>query len=503
MTVRTYLLAIRKRWRIVVSAIVLGTLLGVAAVLVSTPVYVASVTFYVSTQPGGDTGSVLSADQFAQSAANSYATLLSSDRAAQLVVDESGVDLSAGQVASRIKGDVTLNTVLLTATVQDTEKSRALAIAQGLSNTFPGLVRDLDRSVTGSTGQANVSLDTVSGPGVAPTPVSPKPKLYVGLGLLAGLLVGLFGAVVRERFDTAVRSIEDLREITDTPLLAAVPEDHTAKTSPLVWGSRAVSQRAEAYRRLRTSLQFADVDNPVRVIVVTSSVPGEGKSSTSVNLALSFADSGRRTVVIEADLRRPKLADYFEVDRSVGLVDVLAGRADLNHVLQPWGNTGLYVLPSGSIPPNPSELLGSRNMKALLARLRDTFEFVVIDTPPVLPVTDAAVAATVADGVVFVVSYGRTKRAQVASSFEQLQTVGGRIIGTVFNMSPTKRKGGYGPYGDYSAYDASMTPSAVVDPNVDLSASAPNGKLRNVDTALRAPAATDDDAVSGRGRDSG
>jgi capsular exopolysaccharide synthesis family protein len=166
------------------------------------------------------------------------------------------------------------------------------------------------------------------------------------------------------------------------------------------------------------------------------------------------------------------------VDRSVGLVDVLAGTADLNHVLQPWGNTGLFVLPSGSIPPNPSELLGSRNMRALLATLRESFEFVVIDTPPVLPVTDAAVASTVADGVVFVVSYGRTKRAQVASAFEQLEAVGGRVIGTVFNMSPTKRKSGYGSYGDYSAYETTMTPSAVVDVNADLATSAPNGRLR-------------------------
>ena len=492
MSVRNYLAAIRKRWRIVVGALVLGTLLGVAAVLASTPVYNASVTFYVSTTPGGDTGSVLSADQFAQSAANSYAKLLSSGRAARMVVAEGGIDLDADQVAQRITGAVTLNTVLLTATVQDTQKSRALAIAQALETTFPELVQQLDQGVTGTGDTPNVSLEPVSGPGVSPNPVSPKPKLYIGLGVLAGLLVGLFGAALRERFDTAVRSIDDLRDITDTPVLAAVPEDNTAKTSPLVWGSRAVSQRAEAYRRLRTSLQFADVDNPVRVIVVTSAMPSEGKSSTSVNLALSFADSGKRTVVIEADLRRPRLADYFEVDRSVGLVDVLAGTADLQHVLQPWGNTGLFVLPSGSIPPNPSELLGSRNMRALLAKLRDTFDVVVIDTPPVLPVTDAAVAATNADGIVFVVSYGRTKRAQVAASFEQLQAVGGRIIGTVFNMSPAKKKAGYGSYGDYSAYDASMTPSAVVDVNADLSTGTPQGRLRTPDGGARDRASSRD-----------
>ncbi|MHA3703902.1 polysaccharide biosynthesis tyrosine autokinase [Jatrophihabitans sp. YIM 134969] len=476
MNLRTYLRAIRKRWWWVVALTVAGGALGVAAVVAATPIYVSTVTFFVSTSPGGDgNNSAVSADQFAQLRATSYAQLLSSDRAAQAVIEQSGIDLGPKDVASRISGSVTLNTVLLTATITDDDQARALLIAQALADTFPKLVQQLDAPLTGST-ETTVSLEPVSGPSVSSHAVSPKPTLYVGFGIIAGLVLGLFAAAVRDRFDTAVRSTDDLEGVTDAPLLSAVPEDNTAKVAPLVWGSRAVSQRAEAYRRLRTNLQFADVDNPVRVIVVTSAVAGEGKSSTSANLALSFADSGRRTVVVEADLRRPKLADYFEVDRSLGLTDVLAGRADLTHVLQPWGGTGLYILPSGSIPPNPSELLGSRNLRGLIETLREQFDVVIVDTPPVLPVTDAAVAAAApgVDGVVFVMSYGQTKRAQVAAAISSLEAVGGRVLGLVLNSSPSKTKG----YGSYSAYESGAGLTEVIDVNADQYATAPRSRVR-------------------------
>lgn len=469
MSVAGYLRAIRKRWWWVVAATLVGAALAFAAIAYRTPVYQSTVTFYISTSAGADS-SALTGDQLAQLRATSYAELIKSDRSAQEVVTRSGVDLSAAQVAGRISGTVTLNTTLLTATITDDDRARALVIAQALADTFPSLVQDLGDSSTNGT---SVALEPVNGPSVGTSPISPNRPLYVTSGVLIGLVIGLFAAALRDRFDTAVRSTDGLVGVTDAPLLAAVPQDNSAKVAPLVWGSRAISQRAEAYRRLRTNLQFADVDNPVRTLVVTSAVADEGKSSTSANLALSFADSGRRTVIVEADLRRPRLSDYFEVDRSLGLTDVLAGRAVLSHVVQPWGDTGLFVLPSGSIPPNPSELLGSRNMASVLVTLRDTFDVVILDTPPVLPVTDAAVAAASqgVDGVVFVIAYGRTKRAQVQSAIESLETVGGRVLGLVLNMSPAKRKSGYGSYGEHSAHvsgSASSGMTGVIDVNTEL-----------------------------------
>ena len=225
--------------------------------------------------------------------------------------------------------------------------------------------------------------------------------------------------------DTTIRQPQVLRTLTEVPVLGVIPFEKSAKKSPLISEGQARSIRAEAFRQLRTNLQFVDVERPVRVLVVTSSVADEGKSTTATNLAVSFSESGRQVLLIEADLRRPRVADYLGLERAVGLTNVLAGQVDIDDVLQPWGRGGLSVLPSGSIPPNPSELLGSPRMLDLLERLKTRFEIIVIDTPPLLPVTDAAVAAAHADGAVLVARYGKATRGQVIDS-RAFPPVGGR-----------------------------------------------------------------------------
>ncbi len=428
----------------VVIATILGACAAIALIVKTPPTYAANVTFFVNTAQVQGVNP-LQSDQYAQQRVASYVELMSSDRLAKLIVADTQIDESPSDVADSISAKSPLNTVLLTATVTSTSPKRALTIATSISTQFVKMIGDID---------STVELQVTSGPWLNPNPVAPRKKLDLALGVVGGLVVGAAAAILRELLDTTVRTPSRLRTLTGHAVLGSIGRDSKAKKAPLVVDDHAKSVRAEAFRQLRTNLQFIDVERPAHVLVVTSSVPGEGKSTTATNLAVIFAETGQKVLLIEADLRRPRVADYLGIERAVGLTNVLAGQVSVDEVLQTWGRGGLTVLPSGSIPPNPSELLGSQAMAELLRQLRGKFDTIVLDTPPLLPVTDAAVAAVQADGAVLVVRYGKTKRTQVATAINTLVSVDARILGCVLNMAPMKGTDAYLAYDGYS-YDPS------------------------------------------------
>ena len=182
---------------------------------------------------------------------------------------------------------------------------------------------------------------------------------------------------------------------------------------------------------------------------MTSSIESEGKSTTGANLAIALADAGSRVLFVDADLRRPKVADYMGLEGAVGLTDVLIGRAEIDDVIQPWGAAELFVLPAGPVPPNPSELLGSTRMSQLISDLNDRFDVVIFDSPPLLPVTDAAILAKNVGGAIVVVAAGRAHKHQLKGALTALQNVGAPVSGLVLTMIPTKGPDarGYGRYG--------------------------------------------------------
>lgn len=447
MTLHQYLAAVRKGWWLILIALIVGVASGFVVSARATPQYAGSVTFFISTPTEGGT-SPLAADQFATRRITSYVGLLSSDVTAQRVLKQTGLNLTAAQIRAKITGEADLNTVLLTATVTDSSPDRALQILQAIAAQFGIIVNEVD-----PIGPDNVVLRVITGPTVNPNPVSPRTVLNLGVGLAVGLAVGVALAVLRVLLDTTVRQPQLLRDLTQAPVLGIIPFDKAAGKSPLVVNATERSIRAEALRQLRTNLQFVDVERPLRLFVVTSSVAMEGKSTTAANLAVAFSESGKTVLLIEADLRRPRVADYLGLERAVGLTNVLADQVNIDKVLQPWGNGQLRVLTSGSIPPNPSELLGSPKMQQLLERLKRSFDLIIIDTPPLLPVTDAAVVAAYADGAVLVVRYGKTTRAQVSSAASSLKSVEGRLLGTILNMSPKRGSDGYARYGYGGHYE--------------------------------------------------
>lgn len=421
MELRAYLRALRVRWVLVVGLAVAGALVGLVAFVLTPAVYASSVTFYVSVPPTAG-GSTATATQYAQAKVNSYVSLLRSEEVARRVVADQGLPVSPSAVASMITASAQQNNQLISVSVRDASAERTLAVARGLADTFGPLVDELDNR--GRPADV-IGIDVVSGPSLASSPVSPDLTRYLGLGLLAGLVLGALLAVLRDLLDVTVRTSTTAEELAGVPTLAVVDEDPDAVA------------RAESVRRLRTGLAFlrAADDRPAgaEVVVVTSALGGEGKSTIALDLARVFAEGGERVLLVEADLRRPTLAAGLRLEPGPGLSEVLAGRVAAVSALRPSGSERLDVLPAGGLPPNPAELLGSARMRDLLAHLRADHDRVVVDTPPLLPVTDGAVVAGLADGVLLVVRWGRTRRDEVHEAVATLGQVHARLLGTVLN----------------------------------------------------------------------
>jgi len=445
---RTYMRAVRKLWWIVLVFVLLGTAAGGLLAFTGTRTYESSVTFFVAT-PTSNSDSTFNASQFGTERVNSYVGLATSDRLASMIVGDLGLNESPQALASRISASAPLNTVLLTVKVKDSSGPKSLAIADSLSRQFVSLVATLEATREGAAGTAPVRLDVVSGPVLNPAPISPRRKLDVALGFLLGLVLGVAVAVGRDLLDVSIRSTDQLADVTGLPILASIPRDRRSGRFPIVQEGATRSPRGEAIRQLRTNLLYADVDHDITTVVLASARASEGKSLTAANLAVVAAGAGRSVVLIDGDLRRPKLQDYLGIEGGVGLSEVLTNQVELDDALQVWGHCEVRVLTSGSLPPNPSEMLGSRAFQALLEELRSRFDLIVIDAPPLLAVTDGAVLAALADGTILVVRHGKTARHQILNSIRSLRAIDARILGAVLNLTPERPRGyaGYQTYG--------------------------------------------------------
>lgn len=449
-----YLRALRNGWWLILLLAVVGGGFATLYNRQATREYQSSVTFYISATPTGTSTNTLQANQLALDKVASYSELMGSELLANMVLERSGLTMTPAAVSNRVSVSSPLNTSLIDVKVVDSSPERSKVIADALAVEFGVLVDQVDNSggAPGDARTAVVDVHVVTGPTLNPYPVSPRERLNLVIGVGGGLAIGVVLALLRVVLDTTVRDVESLRALTGMTVLGALTFDAAAKKSPVLVGDQTRSVRAESYRQLRTSLQFMSVENPVQVLVVTSAVSGEGKSTTASNLAIVYAESGRRVLLIEADMRRGRLDDYLGVEGTVGLSDVLIGDVKLDDVLQEWGSDGLMVLAGGTTPPNPSELLGSHRMTDLLAELRERFDTIIVDCPPLLPVTDAAVASTWADGTIVAVRHGRTSASRIKQAVGVLDAVDARVLGLVLSMHQAgfaKSRG----YGSYDAYD--------------------------------------------------
>lgn len=448
MDLREYFRILRRNWIWITTFSLVGVLCGGAASILVPPTYSSETQLFVAIQNSGSVQELQQGNTFSQARVQSYVKTVSTPLVLQPAIERLGLSTTSEELASRVEASTDLDTVIINIAVTDSSPVQAAATAQAVADSLVEAIDNLERPRTG--GSSPVKLSIVR-PAEAPTsPSAPNTKLNLALGLVLGSIIGAAVAVLRTILDYRIRTESDLRRVTDAPLLGGIAFDQEAIKKPLLTQVHGQSPRAESFRQLRTNLQFANVSGNAKTLLVTSSLPGEGKSTTATNLAISLAQAGQSVCLVDADLRRPMVDDYLGLERNAGLTTALVGLADVNDLLQPWGDDNLYVLTSGKIPPNPSELLGSNEMKSLIERLEGVFDSVVIDAPPLLPVTDAAVLSQHVSGVTLVVGTQKVKLQEVERALKALEMVDATLIGVVLNRIPAKGPDSYG-YGYYSS----------------------------------------------------
>ncbi|GAA4113865.1 polysaccharide biosynthesis tyrosine autokinase [Nocardioides fonticola] len=438
-----FLRLIGHRWRVIVATVVLAVSGASLYTYLTPPTYTATTELFVAigNSSGDDSASGIGAAVFfVNSRVKSYPDLVKSPLVLDPVIKELGLDTTSSALADDVTASVADGTVLMDVSVSSESASQAATIANATGKQMVSIVEDLDRS---STGTSPVKV-TVVRPATVPTsPTKPVPWLNVLIGLFAGLGLGLAFAALRETLDTSVKSDTDVTEAVDLPTLSMIPTNPQVSSSPLVSAGGANPVWAESYRRLRTNLSYLDPDRPHRSLLVTSSLPGDGKTLTACNLAATIAQSQKRCVLVEADLRRPTVSRILGLTPDVGVTNVVTGNASIEDVVQ--HADGFDVITGGPIPPNPSELLGSQAFNRMIQSLLARYDNVVIDTPPMLAVTDAAVAATSVDAVILVAQAKRTRKQELRKALDGLDAVDANVVGVVLNRMPAG-SGGYYEY---------------------------------------------------------
>lgn len=451
---------LRSRWVTIAVTALVVVLAAIGLSLATTPLFEASTRLFVSTTAGASMTDLYQANRLSQERVLSYTELLTGETLAKRTLEKLGIDEPAEELQERVKASAKRDTVLISVKVLDESPVRARDLANALSDEFVSLAKELETPKPGAQPDARVVVEQRAS--VPAKPVIPRTNRNIAAGLAVGILLGIGLAFIRDMLDNTIKDREVVENITGVGLVGIIPSAKEVQTRPAISFDRESSAIAESFRKLRTNLQFIAVDNPPRVIVVTSATPSEGKSTTAINIALALAEANHSVILVDGDLRRPSTHKYLDLVGSVGLSTVLSGAAGLSEVLQGTKFPRLSVLAAGVSPPNPSELLGSMAAKRLLSELREMFDYVIIDSPPLLAVTDAAVLAANADGALIIARFGQTRRDQLEHAVKSVEDVGAKLLGVILTMMPARSGGYYGRYSYYSEYGSRKT-AAIED----------------------------------------
>ena len=433
--------ALRALWWLPVIGLVVGGGTAAAVTALQTPQYESSTTFLV-TGPS-DAGSPLQAAQLAEQRLPSYLRFLESVDFARRLAEDLGLEVSPQVLQRSISAAAPDDTLLIDVTVTDSSPERAQLVAEAVGEHFPQLVAELEGGVGGGSDGSTVEVAVTESANRPTAPVSPDPVRNVGLGMLAGLLVGLGLTSTRAVLDRTA-TVEDVTGLLGAPVLGRIPRDGPGGTPVLERGATGPS--AEAFRRLRNNLQSLDGEQPARTLLVTSVGREDTDPATVANLALALADAGHRVALACADLRDPQLPELLGLAGKAGLSEVLTGRSQIARALRRYEDRELWVVPAGRPPSDPGDLIASRAGRELLDKLRGDFDYVLVAAPPLLSVADASGLAGHVDGVLLTVELGRTRPQELQEAAEELALARARLLGVVLTGVPARAaRGGSGP----------------------------------------------------------
>ena len=449
MSLSALLQMLRRRWWVILIGLIAGLAAAAGVTSQQVPSYQNGVSLYVSTQASkNDIGSLLTEASLAQQRVASYVAVATSTPLGEAVKERTGLDRPGDVIASQISASLRPGTVVIDVVVTDVDPAVAHEIAAAVGEVFDETVVELEG---GDASRNVVSVEVLRLQSQPTEPVSPKWPINLLLGGVAGGLVGTLLSLALQQLDRRFGEHDELAELTGAPLLGRVPQggDRYREIREV---DELRSIQWEALRMMRTNLRFVGIDQRPTALIVTSARPGEGKSSTAAGLARVLSQGGKRVLLVDADMRRPRVAEILGVDGGVGLSDCLIGEIGLGDAVQVTGQDGLSALAAGRVPPNPSELLGSPAFGALIEEALTQFDVVLVDSPPVLAFTDAAAMAPACRGVVLVARHRKVLRDEIRRAAAAVETAGGVVVGCVANGVPGPKRGaayGYG-YG-YSA----------------------------------------------------
>lgn len=458
-----------RRWIVLISfaPILAGAAGGITSFLLP-PVYEAQVSLLVRpSQPlsSDQTVQALTSDQIS----HTYARLMTEPPLLEQVITDLHLNTTTDALDKQITVVPEVNTTILDVKVQNHDPALARDIANTLIADFLQEIKQIEATENATpTVQSHDNLVIVA-PATKPTrPVFPNVPLNVVVALLAGLLLGLGIAFLLDYMDQSIKTDEDLAEagLLSIGHIPYVQTGRGRRAELLTLSASAETPAAEAYRSLRTNVLFTGVDRQIRTIVLTSALPGEGKSRTAANLSIVLAQAGYKTLLVDCDFRRPSQHRLFGRVTNHGLANLILKDKAEDDVIHPIAEVpGLWLLPSGPTPPNPSELLGSGRMQELMSQFRQSFQYIIIDTPPVNLVTDATVVAARSDLVLVVTEQAGTSVQAVKHAQLALERVAAHVAGGILN----KVKAQPGEYGSkYGGYSYTRTPAEEMRSNAAM-----------------------------------
>lgn len=430
MTLHEYATALLKHWLVIILLAALGAGAGYGASQLMDERFRAETTVMIIPARGDSTSELVQGSNYVQSLVETYTVLARSPVVLDPVIAELELDETAARLASRMDVDAPLDTVVIEIGVSDASGAAAAEIADAIAAEFAIAVAE--SSPDGSDGQPAVRVSVIAPARTPLAAFAPNTRMNTVVGGGAGLVLGVVAALALRRFGSRVSDVADLQATTETPVLGEIGRAGSGGVVEAI-REHPSGRVAESVRQTAAALKFVDMDAEHAVLIVSSADAGEGKSSTSLGLALTLAEVGSRVLLIEADLRRPSIATMTGLEGAVGLTSVLVGDVSLDDAVQAWGSQRLHVLPSGPKPPDPGRMLTSSRLRGLLERARDAYDLVIIDSPPVLAVSDALWLAPVADATILVARAEKSRRERLRRAIAAMNATPAPVLGLVLN----------------------------------------------------------------------